>query len=212
MATEKQILANRLNSLKSTGPSTAEGKAIASRNAFTHGLLARQAVLTDEDLTEFNQLHQDMMNSWMPDGPMEILLAERIVALSWRLKRAGRIETGMLNIMSREFATRNREKEYLSSDPRPWDGALENHLMMLKPDALLSCAAMVDFANANKVPRLLHYENKIEQSLYKAIFELQKLQYVRKHIEALSAEAQDIPDQSLNQQPATCDSQLVAKT
>jgi len=38
MATEKQILANRQNAKRSTGPRTAAGKAISSRNAFRHGL------------------------------------------------------------------------------------------------------------------------------------------------------------------------------
>jgi hypothetical protein len=38
MATEKQIMANRRNAKRSTGPRTAAGKSISSRNAFRHGL------------------------------------------------------------------------------------------------------------------------------------------------------------------------------
>jgi len=38
MATEKQILANRRNAQKSTGPQTAAGRLKSSRNAFRHGL------------------------------------------------------------------------------------------------------------------------------------------------------------------------------
>ena len=38
MASEKQIAANRRNAQRSTGPRSAAGKAIASRNAFRHGL------------------------------------------------------------------------------------------------------------------------------------------------------------------------------
>ena len=38
MATEKQIAANRANARRSTGPKTALGKMVSSRNSFRHGL------------------------------------------------------------------------------------------------------------------------------------------------------------------------------
>jgi hypothetical protein len=40
MASDKQIVANRANALKSRGPRSAGGKARASRNAIRHGLAA----------------------------------------------------------------------------------------------------------------------------------------------------------------------------
>jgi hypothetical protein len=56
MASEKQILANRANALKSRGPRSAGGKARASRNAIRHGLSANiwkqaSAVSSIEHLT-----------------------------------------------------------------------------------------------------------------------------------------------------------------
>ena len=38
MATEKQIAANRANAKRSTGPKSASGKMVSSRNAYRHGL------------------------------------------------------------------------------------------------------------------------------------------------------------------------------
>src|ERR1035437_7384649 len=57
MASEKQILANRANALKSRGPRSAGGKARASRNGIRHGLAANiwkeaSAVSSIEHLTQ----------------------------------------------------------------------------------------------------------------------------------------------------------------
>ena len=49
MSTEAQRKANRQNAKKSTSPRTPEGKARSSKNALKHGLLARDAVMADED-------------------------------------------------------------------------------------------------------------------------------------------------------------------
>ena len=38
MTTERQIMANRANAQKSTGPKTAAGRLKSSRNAYRHGL------------------------------------------------------------------------------------------------------------------------------------------------------------------------------
>ena len=42
---EKQKAANRQNAKKSTGPTTPEGKAVASRNATKHGLRSNTIIL-----------------------------------------------------------------------------------------------------------------------------------------------------------------------
>jgi hypothetical protein len=60
MASEKQILANRTNALKSRGPRSVGGKARASRNAIRHGLSVNiwkqaSAVSSIEHLTQLFQ-------------------------------------------------------------------------------------------------------------------------------------------------------------
>ncbi len=61
MATEAQVQANRANAQKSTGPQTPEGKAIVSRNAITHGLLARAGVIPGEEVHEFQAHRQGLL-------------------------------------------------------------------------------------------------------------------------------------------------------
>ena len=65
--TDKQIAANRKNAAHSTGPVTPSGKAIASRNALKHGLLAKE-ILVDagegaESQEEFDAVLLDLKDS-----------------------------------------------------------------------------------------------------------------------------------------------------
>lgn len=98
---EKQLFANRQNALRSTGPRTAEGRAIASQNAIKHGLRAETTVIAGENAEEFNQFRQLLLEDLAPDGAMEVFLADRIVAGFWKLRRAGRIETELFDQMNR---------------------------------------------------------------------------------------------------------------
>ena len=56
MATDAQILANRLNAQKSTGPRTIEGKAAVLQNAVKHGLLAERDIISSESQARLRPL------------------------------------------------------------------------------------------------------------------------------------------------------------
>ena len=99
MISEKQLQANRQNAQKSTGPKTAEGKAIASRNSIRHGLLSKEMVIKGEDAGEFEDLRDRLMTHYAPSGELEILITERIVADFWKLRRGGRLETELINYL-----------------------------------------------------------------------------------------------------------------
>ena len=88
MATEAQVAANRLNAQKSTGPRTPDGKAVVAQNAVKHGLLAREGVLRGEDWEEFEGHREALLEELNPTGALEVILAARIVDLTWRLRRA----------------------------------------------------------------------------------------------------------------------------
>jgi hypothetical protein len=85
--------ASRRNGAKSRGPRTAEGKARSARNALKHGLCAQRfVVLGDEDLAEFDALEAALTAELAPQGALQAVLARRIVAATWRLERAERME------------------------------------------------------------------------------------------------------------------------
>ena len=60
MATEPQIIANRRNAQRSTGPRSRQGRAAVSQNAVKHGLSARQAVISSETQADFD-LYRDRL-------------------------------------------------------------------------------------------------------------------------------------------------------
>lgn len=88
MATERQILANRKNAQKSTGPRTAEGKATSSKNALIHGLTTQASLLEWEDCEAYRALHQSVHDSFKPLDLVQRELSDYITNLLWRLRRA----------------------------------------------------------------------------------------------------------------------------
>src|SRR5215831_2343504 len=95
MTSNLQIEANRRNARLSTGPRTAQGRRISSRNALKHGLTAQHVTVFDETEADFRRFHRQLMRVLCPVGAMEAQLAERAVICAWRLRRVYRIETGM---------------------------------------------------------------------------------------------------------------------
>jgi hypothetical protein len=97
---ERKILANRKNASHSTGPKTEAGKRAVSRNAMTHGILAREVVITagdgEESQEEFDALAEELLEYYKPVGPIERRFVERIAICWWRLGRAIRAENGEL--------------------------------------------------------------------------------------------------------------------
>ena len=92
MSSPTKIAANRANARRSTGPRTLDGKARASRNALTHGLSARRAVLPNEDPAEYAAFVAAHMEDLRPVGCVETSLVRDIATCSWRLARVPWVE------------------------------------------------------------------------------------------------------------------------
>jgi hypothetical protein len=103
VTSERQIAANRANALHSTGPKSPEGKAAVRHNALRHGLLARDVVLPEEDFDAFEDLRNRVRADVSPVGPIEELLADRVVSIMWRLGRSERAETALFDWRIREL-------------------------------------------------------------------------------------------------------------
>jgi len=173
MASESQVLANRCNAQKSTGPRTPEGKAVVSQNAVKHGLLAKQAVIVGEDPGEYEFYRDQMVGELTPVGLVESMLAERVVSLSWRLRRAERLQNEAFDALYLKETAGPLAKLTRSLHPKPAEcGRSED-------DLALGRVVLHGFSNDRVLDRLMMYERRIEQSLYKAVAELRQQRLLR---------------------------------
>jgi len=179
MATQAQILANRRNAAKSTGPRTAEGKAAAAKNATKHGLFARYDVVISEDQADYDALRDNMLKELAPEGTMEHLLAERIVSLAWRIKRAARMQNELIDVkIRREINDTWPDLSESLMTGKPCD--MSKYSDKCYDDQVLGYIAMRDFAGSRALERLSMYERRFEASLFRTMGELKKLQDARK--------------------------------
>jgi hypothetical protein len=128
-----------------------------------------------EDIAEFNLFNNTMLAKLAPVGCMETVLAERIVSLSWRLKRAAYMQKAVMECLSAEAAARMQAKPPQSA---PCEGAKQPQDAAAAHDEEAAVARMVlkDFGEARVVEGLLRYEQRIEQSLQRTKKEFQRLQ------------------------------------
>ena len=91
MSSIRRILASKANGARSTGPVTAEGKRISSRNALTHGLLSRIVVLEDESDDTFQTLVSQHLDRLQPADGMELGMVGQMVLAHWRMRRPAAI-------------------------------------------------------------------------------------------------------------------------
>jgi hypothetical protein len=87
---DRQVAANQSNAQKSTGPKTREGKARAALNAIKHGAYAKAEnvrreimVRRGEDPAEYEQLHQDLVDSCQPEDALQAMVVKTIGDKTW---------------------------------------------------------------------------------------------------------------------------------
>ncbi|MGG6295963.1 hypothetical protein ACQ4M4_16365 [Leptolyngbya sp. AN02str] len=121
---------SRLNGAKSRGAITERGKAIASRNATKHGLLATQPpILATEDLGTFQGMMQGLIDQYQPQSPIEHLLVQQ-VAMGWqRLHRVWGCEAAIANTA---MLKQERQEKTPTIRHKFYTGTLENPIAVLE--------------------------------------------------------------------------------
>jgi hypothetical protein len=137
-----------------------------AQNAVKHGLLAQGSVIQGEDWGEFELFRDRMRTDLDPRGALEGMLADRVVNLAWRLRRAERLEGTALAMLEAQHAANATHK--------PAEGRTQE-----EQEAALARVIVEDFRYGKVLDRLLGYERRIENSLYRTVNELRKQRLIR---------------------------------
>jgi hypothetical protein len=100
-----------------------------------------------------------------PEGLVEEELAERIVDLSWRLRRAGQYQNAVFTALYDKYVAEAVEPEG-GADPMP----------AVPSDRVLGRMLLADFSGDRVLERMLSYERRIENRLYRTMAELRSMQ------------------------------------
>jgi hypothetical protein len=108
------------------GPKTEGGKEVTRWNATRHGIRSPVPVVPGVEKKEDWEEHRDgVIESLSPEGHLELVLAERVALLSWRLNRVTRYETETITLSQEKLedalADRRRFGSYVVGPAHPED-------------------------------------------------------------------------------------------
>jgi len=198
MPSVRKLEANRQNARRSTGPRTARGKARVAQNAITHGLLSRQALLSDEDPHAFDALAEAVRAAWKPEGAQEQLSVDLMIDALWRRRRLGWVEVGIFSWKQSSILADRAEREARTYESNPLTAFSEEpdrpsitdpqkhqqaraaaEQMRARCNEQTATIGLTFIRAASAFTTLSRYEATIERSYYRALHELQRLQHVR---------------------------------
>jgi hypothetical protein len=173
MATPAQVQANRLNAMKSSGPTSDVGKAASRFNALKHGIDAKSLTIPGEDPAELETLAHDYHRQLCPAGPLETYFVEAIVKADWDRRRYARIEAQYLRV---QFAALVAPPVLpaVGGSSKPTATAPQ-----YPTDAPLGVIFGNDAKKGNVLEKLFRRQAAAERSYFRALAELRRAQRER---------------------------------
>ncbi len=162
---QKQIEANRENAKKG-GVKTEEGKAVSKYNAIKHGIL--KEIVSDYEQDIYDEVLERLNDQFQPVGVLEKMLVDRIGVYYLKLYRVAKAEN-----------------EYMQSTLNP---RIVNIVNTMEMDLQFTKTVVENEGYTPQVGQeavahlsdtYLRYEIAVENRLYKALHELQRLQSAR---------------------------------
>ena len=136
--TEKQREAARRNGALSHGPTSAIGKSISARNAFTYGITASKLVLDNEDPAQYLRILADFTTALQPQDSIESAHVEEMAFCKWRQYRTWITETAIYNAEMSRNLDKIKEDFLHHNEPVRTAHALESSLARTPALSLLN--------------------------------------------------------------------------
>ena len=170
MTSQNRTIANRRNSLHSTGSCTPEGKLRSSRNALKHGLTAKTDVIPGDPYRSYKSYRRNLLAELNPTSFLDRELADRVIGDLWRLKRIPKLESAIMKEM--------RDKEP-SVPPALAELAIAlanaKNKCRVRLDAPSSSVASTGWLeHSDHFARFVRYESSLERSLFRCLNEYRK--------------------------------------
>jgi hypothetical protein len=170
MATLKQIEANRLNAQRSTGPRSEAGRTASAQNSRKHGCYAGQVVIEGQDQAQFNQLLDEYMEEYQPQGLRERHLVEMMATEWWHL--------GQCEFMRQSFFSHQRKM--IPSYHANWAELSEAERTNLVGENIA-------FYHLKDMNRISELKNRVTRSYHRASREFDRVREERLRREAEAA-------------------------
>ena len=181
-ATEAQILANRTNAARSTGPKTLEGKDASRANAYKHGLTGAGVVVPEAVAAEVDRRVGAFRAELKPSGLVGETLVRLAATLAVRMERCAEQETAAL-------ADRVRRAE---ADFVPPEGSTEAVAARLRAEA----GKIALFDPSKEATLLRKYEAAARSGFFRALKELRTIERPTKPARVTEPLASILPEKS----------------
>ena len=171
MTSLRQIESNRHNALKSTGPTTPEGKERSRCNAVRHGLTAETVIAVLESSEDYEAFEATVLSDYNAETAVERQLGLRLASVFWRLRRATSMETAVFDFASANARLLVSAKSTSALDPKTTIA-----------DSYLQLSAMPSFP----LDRLSRYESMLWRQARQIIFTLEALRWRKREPRRIS--------------------------
>ena len=176
---EKQLVANRANAAKSTGPRTLQGKLRSAQNSRKHGFAASTfAVVRLEDLDEVAHLRADLIAVYQPVNSQELFAIERIALAQQAILRAARLETGLFTTCLNEALDSDGNPVFLMNKELAGDGDIEITRAQNR-NYLLGEGFHRTVQQSNSWSLAIRYQAQAERHYRRAVEEFERLKALR---------------------------------